>query len=73
MRGTLGDLRSYLASRYYVRSHWRGLRRPASVDADMHDEMRFHIELDAQRRMAQGLDADEARRQAALAFGGIET
>ena len=34
--------------------------------------MRFHIEMDAQRRMAQGVDADEARRQAALAFGGIE-
>jgi putative ABC transport system permease protein len=74
MRGTLGELRSYLAYlRSYVRSHWRGLRRPASVDADMHDEMRFHIEQDAQRRMAQGVGADEARRQAALAFGGIET
>jgi putative ABC transport system permease protein len=63
------DMRGLLA---WLRSHWRALRSPARVDADMHDEMRFHIEMDAQRRMTQGVDADEARRQAAMAFGGIE-
>ena len=57
----------------YLRSQWRGLRRPSGVDADMQDEMRFHIEMDAKRRIASGVDGDEARRQAALAFGGIET
>jgi hypothetical protein len=72
MRDTRGirDLRGLLA---WLRSHWRALHSPARVDADMHDEMRLHIEMDAERRMAQGVDADEARRQAALAFGGIET
>jgi putative ABC transport system permease protein len=64
------DVRGLLA---WLRSHWRALRGPARVDADMHDEMRLHIEMDAERRMAQGLDAAEARRQAAMAFGGIET
>ena len=64
------DARGLLA---WFRSHWRALRSPARVDADMHDEMRLHIEMDAERRMAQGLDAEEARRQAAMAFGGIET
>jgi putative ABC transport system permease protein len=57
----------------YLRSQWRGLVRPSGIDADMHEEMRSHIEMDAQRRMAQGLDPAEARRQAAMAFGGIET
>jgi putative ABC transport system permease protein len=64
------DMRGLLA---WLRSHWRALRQPARVDADMHDEMRLHIEMDAERRMAQGLDAGQARRQAAMAFGGIET
>ena len=64
------DVRGLLA---LLRSHWRALRSPARVDADMHDEMRLHIEMDAERRMRQGLDAGEARRQAVLAFGGIET
>ena len=39
----------------------------------MADEMRFHIDMEAQRLMTrQGLDAQEARRRAALAFGGVE-
>jgi putative ABC transport system permease protein len=64
------DVRGLLA---WLHSHWRALRNPARVDAEMHDEMRLHIELDAERRMKQGLGADEARRQAAMAFGGVET
>jgi hypothetical protein len=56
----------------YFRSQWRGLRRPAQIDADMNDEMRLHIEMDAERRIQQGMDPAEARRQAAVAFGGVE-
>jgi predicted permease len=55
-----------------LRLQWRGLRAPAQIDAEMRDEMRFHIEMEAQRRIAQGIDAAEARRQAAVAFGGVE-
>ncbi len=63
MRGVLAQLKSF----------WHGLRKPAQVDTDMADEMRFHIEMEAQRLMTgQGLDAQEARRRAALAFGGVE-
>ena len=36
-----------------VRSFWHGLRKPAQVDADMADEMRFHIEMEAQRLMTR--------------------
>lgn len=56
-----------------MRSFWHGLRKPAQVDTDMADEMRFHIEMEAQRLMnGHGLDAQEARRRAAVAFGGVE-
>lgn len=68
--GTLGvGIRGAIT---YLRSQWRALRRPAEVDGDMQDEMRFHMEMDAQRRMRQGLGAADAQRQAALAFGGVE-
>ena len=63
MRGLLARMRSF----------WHGLRKPAQLDADMADEMRFHIDMEAQRLMTrQGLDAQEARRHAAVAFGGVE-
>jgi putative ABC transport system permease protein len=56
-----------------LRSYWNGLRKPSELDANMADEMRFHIDMEAERLMkTRGLDADEARRQAAIAFGGVE-
>ena len=55
-----------------ARIFWRGLRRPAQLDADMNDEMRFHIEMETERKVRQGLDPVEAHRQAAIAFGGVE-
>jgi len=62
-------MRGWLA---YLRSLWHGIRRPAELDAEMSDEMRFHLDMEAQRFMRRGLDATEAHRQAALAFGGVE-
>ena len=62
-------MRSLIA---YFRAFWRGLRRPSQVDADMSDEMRFHIEMEAQRLQQRGLSVAEAHRQAAIAFGGVE-
>ena len=55
-----------------LRSLWRGVRRPSQLDADMHDEMRFHIEMEAGRLRARGLTAEEASRRAAVAFGGVD-
>ena len=54
------------------RSLWQGLRRPSQLDADMNEEMRFHIDMEAQRLARAGLDPEEAARRAAVAFGGIE-
>ena len=55
-----------------LRAFWRGLRRPSQVDADMHDEMRFHIDMEARRLQQRGFSDQEAARQAAIAFGGVE-
>ena len=55
-----------------LRALWRGLRRPSEVDADMSDEMRFHIEMESRRLQERGLNAEEAARQASIAFGGVE-
>ena len=51
---------------------WRALWRSTQVEAEMRDEMRLHLELEAERLRATGLTPDEARRQARVRFGGIE-
>lgn len=56
----------------HARAWWRGIRRPAELDADMQDEMHFHIDMEAQRLRERGLSPAEASRQAAVAFGGVE-
>jgi predicted permease len=56
-----------------VRSAWRRLWRSDRFDAEMQDEMRFHVEMEAERLVRdRGLDPREARRQAHVAFGGVE-
>jgi len=40
-------------------------------EARMAEEMRFHLEHLADRYVAEGVPPDEARRRAALAFGGV--
>jgi hypothetical protein len=56
-----------------LRSFWKGLRRPDQLWEEMGAEMRFHVEMEAEwLEREQGLDPTEARRQAAIAFGGVE-
>jgi predicted permease len=50
----------------------RGLRR-RDFDAEMAEEMRAHLELEAEARRVGGATPDEARREAALAFGHVES
>jgi predicted permease len=58
---------------YRLRTMWRRLWRSKQLEAEMRDEMRFHLEMEAERlARAQGLDAQEARRQAHVRFGGVE-
>jgi putative ABC transport system permease protein len=56
-----------------VRSAWKVLSRSSELDAEMGEEMRFHIEMEAERVIQQqGLDPQAARRHAHVRFGGLE-
>ncbi|CAN5874278.1 ABC transporter permease [soil metagenome] len=55
-----------------VRERLRGLFYRAREDADMDEELRDHLEMQVLENRRLGLGADEARRQAAISFGGIE-
>ncbi len=60
--------RLWSEARYRVRAV---LRRDA-MERELDEELRFHLEQEAARHRAAGLPADEAMRQARLAFGGVE-
>lgn len=56
-----------------LRVRLRLLLRTRDVETRMHDEMRFHVEMEADQLMRdKGLAPDEARRRALAAFGGVE-
>jgi predicted permease len=46
--------------------------RGKSVDRDMDDEMKFHLDMEAAEHQRGGLPPDEAKRRARHAFGGVE-
>ncbi|HEY2824829.1 MAG TPA: ABC transporter permease, partial [Gemmatimonadales bacterium] len=48
-----------------------GLRTRSADDARMTEEMRFHLDRLTDRYMKEGFPPDEARRRAAIEFGGI--
>jgi predicted permease len=54
-------------------TYWRVLTSGDHVAAEMHDEMRFHVEMETDRLVReQGLPQQEARRRALASFGGVE-
>ncbi len=56
-----------------VRAIGRVLWRSKQLDADMQEEMRFHVQMEAERLIRiEGLHPEEARRQAYVRFGGVE-
>ena len=56
-----------------ARERLRGLFFRAREEAEMDEEMRFHLEMEAQRlAREEKLDPREARRRAGVAFGGVE-
>jgi predicted permease len=56
----------------WMRSVWRAVRRPKQLNAGMNAEMRFHIEMEAERLEQTGLSKEDAMRQAHVRFGGLE-
>ena len=51
---------------------WRSLFRSARIDADLADEMRFHVERETEANVARGMSPEQARRAARLSFGSID-
>jgi putative ABC transport system permease protein len=51
---------------------WRALFRSTRIDADLADEMRFHLERDIDANIARGMSPDAARRAANLTFGSVD-
>lgn len=43
-----------------------------TVESELDEEMRFHIEMEAAKLAKRGVSAHEARRRATLAFGSVE-
>ena len=49
----------------------RSLLRGAGEDAEMEQELRFHLDMEMEKNLAAGMDRLEARRQAHLRLGGM--
>lgn len=50
----------------------RALVRRAAADRDLAEELQFHLDMETEKLVRAGLDPDEARRRARVAFGGVE-
>jgi hypothetical protein len=50
---------------------WRLLRRRAS-EREIEEELRFHVDMEAEQHRRPGVDQAEARRRALVAFGGTD-
>jgi predicted permease len=55
-----------------LRYRVRALLRRDAVERELHDELRFHIEREAEKYVGAGLEPNEALRRARLVFGGVE-
>jgi putative ABC transport system permease protein len=54
-----------------LRLRIRSLLRRGSVEQELEDEMRFHLEKQIERNLGRGLSSEEARHSALRSFGGI--
>jgi putative ABC transport system permease protein len=50
----------------------RSIRRRRDLEGGLDEEIRFHIERQTEKNLRAGMRADEARRQAFIAFGGVD-
>jgi predicted permease len=46
--------------------------RGRAMESELNDELRFHLEKEVELNIARGMSAEEARRQALIAFGGLQ-
>lgn len=55
-----------------ARERLRALFLREQQEQELDEEVRFHLEMEIESNLRKGLDAAEARRQAAITFGGVE-
>ena len=55
-----------------LRYRLRAIFRRAAVERDLEDEVRFHLEREAEKLVRAGVTPSEAMRRARVAFGGVE-
>ncbi len=55
-----------------LRARFRHTLLRRRLDREMDDEIAFHLAMEAEKLESQGVDPAEARRRAAVAFGGVE-
>src|SRR5262245_20810171 len=51
---------------------FRSLFHSDRVDADLADEMNFHVERETEANIARGMPLDVARRAARMKFGSVD-
>jgi predicted permease len=55
-----------------LRARLRALFDRKTAEADLDDELRFHLEMETEHQMRMGLPEGEAKRRARVEFGGVE-
>lgn len=50
----------------------RRLIRRDAVERELDAELSFHLEMETQKNLREGMSPEEARRQAAIRFGGVD-
>src|SRR5256885_1043949 len=50
----------------------RALLRRATIEQELDDELRFHLQRQVEKNLATGMTRQEASRQAQLQLGGLE-
>ena len=56
-----------------LRMRLRSLVGSRQLDADLDEELGYHVERQVELNIAAGMAPDEARRAARLEFGGVPT
>ena len=53
---------------------WRilHLKRRTKAEATLDSELEFHLQMEMEQNLRQGMSREEARRQALIALGGLE-
>src|SRR5688500_10421162 len=55
-----------------LRFRTRALFRRDAMERELDEELRFHVEREAEKHARAGVAPDEALRRARVAFGGVE-